>query len=85
MATLLDKELDQLAAFEPTTLPVISLYLDTQSDQHGREAFTPFLKKELRGRAKTFEPRSSARMSFGSRVRRAPSPAARPPGRASLT
>jgi hypothetical protein len=35
----LSEHLDRLAAFEPTTLPVISLYLNTQPDQHGRANF----------------------------------------------
>ena len=30
--------LDQLAAFTPTTLPVLGLYLNAQADQHGRDS-----------------------------------------------
>ena len=32
--TYLNPLLDRLAAFEPTTLPVLSLYLKTSSDAH---------------------------------------------------
>jgi hypothetical protein len=41
--TYLDPFLDRLAAFEPTTLPVLSLYLNTSSDQHGRDDYASFL------------------------------------------
>ena len=41
--TYLDPLLDRLAAFEPTTLPVLSLYLNTSPDQHGRDNFESFL------------------------------------------
>ena len=64
MPRLLDERIDRLAEFPPTTLPVISLYLNTQPDQHGKAQYTSFLKKELRGRARTFPPRSPERDSF---------------------
>jgi hypothetical protein len=38
----LNQILDRLAAFEPIPFPVISLYLNTQPDQHGRANFDPF-------------------------------------------
>lgn len=60
----LDPVLDRLAAFEPTMWPVISLYLDTGPDQHGRANFDSFLQKELRTRGKTFPLRSPQRDSF---------------------
>jgi len=41
----LTEVLDRLASFEPTSLPVISLYLNTQPDQHGRANFAPFVRK----------------------------------------
>jgi len=46
--TYLDPLLDRLAAFEPTTLPVLSLYLNTSSDQHGRDDYASFLRKEMK-------------------------------------
>jgi peptide chain release factor subunit 1 len=56
--------LDQLAAFIPTTLPVLSLYLNAQADQHGRDSFAAFVRKELPARAKTYPLRSPARASI---------------------
>jgi peptide chain release factor subunit 1 len=64
MPNLLTEQIDALAAFAPTALPVISLYLNTQSDDHGRDHFASFIKKELHTRAKTFAPQSAARASF---------------------
>jgi len=58
--TYLDPLLDRLVAFEPTTLPVISLYLNTSPDQHGRDNFESFLRKELKAAGKTFPLRSPA-------------------------
>jgi hypothetical protein len=45
--TYRDPLLDRLAAFEPKTLPVLSLYLNTSSGRHGRDDYAPFLRKEL--------------------------------------
>jgi peptide chain release factor subunit 1 len=56
--------LDQLAAFIPTTLPVLSLYLNAQADQHGHDSFAAFVRKELPARAKTYPLRSPARASI---------------------
>ncbi|HXG67396.1 MAG TPA: hypothetical protein VNO70_19990, partial [Blastocatellia bacterium] len=62
--TQLDNLLDRLAAFEPTTFPVISLYLNTQPDQHGRANFEPFVRKEFAARAKTYPAGSPELASF---------------------
>jgi peptide subunit release factor 1 (eRF1) len=64
MPNLLAEQIDTLAAFAPTALPVISLYLNTQSDDHGRDHFASFIRKELHTRARTFEAQSAARDSF---------------------
>jgi peptide subunit release factor 1 (eRF1) len=56
--------LDRLSAFEPTGLPVLSLYLDTAPDQHGRDNFDAFLRKELRGRGQSFPASSPQRASY---------------------
>jgi hypothetical protein len=50
----LNRHLDELAAFEPNEFPFVSLYLNTQADQHGRDNFAPFVRKEFSRRAKTF-------------------------------
>ena len=38
----LNQLFDRLAAFTPTELPVLSLYLNAQADQHGRDSFASF-------------------------------------------
>jgi hypothetical protein len=45
-------------------MPVLSVYLNTQPDQHGRDNFSPFLRKELKARASTYPTESSERLSF---------------------
>jgi peptide subunit release factor 1 (eRF1) len=47
-------QLDRLAAFEPGPFPVISLYLNLQSDDRGRDRFEPFLRRELADRLRTY-------------------------------
>jgi hypothetical protein len=60
----INAQLDRLAAFQAGPFPVISLYLNTSPDQHGRDHFEPFLKKELNERIKTFEPERPERASL---------------------
>ncbi len=64
MHNLLAEQVDTLAAFALTALPVISLYLNAQTDDHGRDHFASFVKKELHTRARTFASQSEARASF---------------------
>ena len=62
---VLEDYLDRLAAFEPTTLPVLSLYLNTQADEHGRTPdLVPFLKREFSRLANTWPATSPERASF---------------------
>jgi peptide chain release factor subunit 1 len=61
---LLDNLLDRLAAFESTEFPVISLYLNTQSGDRGRDQFQPFVRKELSARGQTYKPHSPERASY---------------------
>jgi peptide chain release factor subunit 1 len=56
--------LDRLIAFEPTPFPVISVYLNTQADQHGRDNFDAFVRRELKARAKNWTMRTPERESF---------------------
>jgi len=58
--TLTD-QLERLSAFEPAPYPVVSLYLNTQSNQVGRDEFQSFVRKELKARAQTYPQRSSER------------------------
>jgi peptide subunit release factor 1 (eRF1) len=64
VATSIDDRLEHLLAFEPTTFPVISLYLNTQSGKHGRAEFDQFVRKELQGRSRTYAAGSAERQSF---------------------
>jgi peptide subunit release factor 1 (eRF1) len=57
--------LDKLADFEPTTFPVLSLYLNMQPDQHGRTPdLKPYLERELKSLASTWQPGTPERESF---------------------
>jgi peptide chain release factor subunit 1 len=69
-ASALDQLLDTLARYEPRDEPVISLYLDLRADHHGKDAFGPFLRKELAARGRTLAPDSPARASFDRDVER---------------
>lgn len=60
----LDAQLDRLAAFQPCALPVISLYLNLQPDEHGRDRFEPFLRKELSERLRTYARHGAERASL---------------------
>jgi peptide chain release factor subunit 1 len=56
--------LDRLVSFEPTPFPVISVYLNTQPDQNGRDNFDAFVRRELKARAKRWTMRTPERESF---------------------
>jgi peptide subunit release factor 1 (eRF1) len=62
--TTLEHHLDELAAFEPAGLPVVSLYLNTRPDQHGRDNFDSFVRKEFAARVRSYAPDSPERVSF---------------------
>jgi peptide subunit release factor 1 (eRF1) len=63
LETPLREHLDRLSAFEPAEdAPVLSLYLDAQPDQHGRDNYDAWLRKTLSDRALTFH--GDARHSF---------------------
>ena len=61
---MLMDHLDELAAFEPNGFPFISLYLNMQPDQHGRDNFDSFVRKEFNARTKLFAPESLELASF---------------------
>ena len=71
LATTLDEPLARLIAFEPTAFPVLSVYLNTQPDQHGRTPDAlPYLHREFKALARTWEPSSPERHSFDRDVER---------------
>jgi peptide chain release factor subunit 1 len=57
----IDQQFARLAAFEPSPYPVISLYLNTQPNQHGRDNYQTFVRKELKARSQTYPARSPER------------------------
>jgi peptide chain release factor subunit 1 len=57
-------QLDRLAAFEPAPYPVVSLYLNTQPGQTGRDQFHTFVRKEFVARARTYPAGSPERESL---------------------
>jgi peptide chain release factor subunit 1 len=70
LETPLRDQLDRLAAFEPVDLPVVSLYLDMQPDQHGRPQYDTFLRKAFAERARTYASGTDARRSFDQDIER---------------
>jgi len=71
LATTMEGPLARLVAFEPTTLPVLSVYLNTQPDQHGRTTDAlPYLHREFKALARTWAPSSAERHSFDRDVER---------------
>jgi len=60
----LDRKLEKLAESTSNDFPFISLYLNTQADQHGRDNFDSFVRKEFSSRAKAFADGSPERESF---------------------
>jgi peptide chain release factor subunit 1 len=69
-STPLSEQLDRLAEFEPVTAPFISLYLNAQPNERGRDNFNAFLKKELHGRAGSYAVDSAARESLDRDIQR---------------
>ncbi len=66
----LDGLLERLAEFEPTGLPFISLYLNAQANENGRDQFERFVRKEFSERAKTYAANTPERESFDRDVER---------------
>jgi peptide chain release factor subunit 1 len=66
----LEQIIDRLAGFEPVGLPVVSLYLNAQANENGRQDFERFLRKEFSERARTFKAHSPERESFERDVER---------------
>lgn len=64
LSATLHEHLDRLAAFAPVPFPVISLYLNTSTNQRGRTQFQQYVRKEFALRSKGFPLRSSDRESF---------------------
>src|ERR1039457_7090679 len=71
LTTTMEEPLARLVAFEPTSFPVLSIYLNTQPDQHGRTPdAAPYLHREFKELARTWLPSSPERHSFDRDVER---------------
>jgi len=60
----LTAQLDRVASADTGPFPVISLYLNLQSNQQGRPQFEPFLRKELADRVRTYQSSGPERESL---------------------
>src|SRR3954470_2636633 len=60
----LTTQLDRLASIDTGPFPVISLYLNLQPNEHGRDQFEPFLRKELAERVATYPAKGPERDSL---------------------
>ena len=60
----LSAALDRVAAFDSGPFPVVSLYLNLQPDQQGRDRFDAFLRKELTERVRTYSATGPERESL---------------------
>jgi peptide chain release factor subunit 1 len=68
--TTINEQLDRLAAFEPMPYPVVSLYLNTQPGQTGRDQFQSFVRAEFKSRSGTYPPGSPDRDSLDNDLER---------------
>lgn len=59
----LSEYLSRLAAVEPSRFPFLSLYLNTQAGEQGRDRFGPFVRKKLLAAANAYPKRSRERES----------------------
>lgn len=62
LATPLREQLNRLADFEPTSSPVLSLYLDLRANEQGKAQYDTFLRKTFAERARALD--GAARQSF---------------------
>jgi peptide subunit release factor 1 (eRF1) len=71
LASSIEDAFARLVDFVPTALPVLSVYLNTQPDQHGRAPdIGPYLHREFKALARTWNPGSPERQSFDRDVER---------------
>jgi peptide chain release factor subunit 1 len=66
----LSGQLDRLARMEPVPYPVVSLYLNTQPNEHGRDQFQTFVRQEFRARSRTYPTGSPDRVSLDADLER---------------
>ena len=66
----LSEQLDRLAQMEPVPYPVVSLYLNTQPNEHGRDQFQTFVRQEFKARSRTYAAGSTDRASLDADMER---------------
>ena len=66
----LSEQLDRLARMEPVPYPVVSLYLNTQPNEQGRDQFQSFVRQEFRSRSRTYAAGSPDRTSLDADMER---------------
>jgi peptide subunit release factor 1 (eRF1) len=65
LLSTVEESLARLVAFEPSKFPVVSVYLNTQPDEHGRAPdVVPYLNREFKALARTFMRSSPELHSF---------------------
>jgi peptide chain release factor subunit 1 len=60
----LKEQLDRLAAYEQSPYPVVSLYLNTQPNERGRDEYRTFVRKEFKTRSESYPAGSPERESL---------------------
>lgn len=71
IATTLETPFERLLSFEPTSLPVISVYLNTQPDSHGRDPeVKPYLQRQFKLLGSAWNAGTPERQSFDRDVER---------------
>lgn len=66
----LTEQLDRLATFEAAPYPVVSLYLNTRPNQHGRDNYQAFTRKEFKARQQTYGTNTPERDSLDRDIER---------------
>lgn len=61
---------EKLAAFEPSGFPFVSVYLNAEANENGRDDYQVWLKNELAARADEYEEGSTEEQSFRQDVER---------------
>ena len=60
----LNSLVEKLAAFEPSDAPFISLYLNAEANQNGRDEYRTWLKNSIRDEAENYEEESEEARAF---------------------
>jgi len=64
----LNNLMQKLAAFEPGSFPFLSIYLNAEAGEQGRDEYDIWLRKELSEQAKNYADESAEAQSFNADV-----------------